>query len=304
MKYLSLLVFAMMVAQGYAQNIDQDKLLRMRDSLDNLLMISPTASAILVKKKELEIFSFNSFLSSSQFNDKQGNNSNLLGKSILFNSLLQLNYGLSRNRRFNVGLDVSYRAYRYDPDKNATLFSVFESNPDNVRSVAYVGPRVRIQPFNKLKNFTYQSYAWIPVAKSTRQASLGTSRVNWGNTFFYYRYFNNKIGLFAQANFTLAFPTDNSGENATTEFYMPLSLSLSFVATRKDIFFGSLSYSWVNYDFSKFTEGADSDFSQYGIGYQRIFSRRFFASINYTGTLFARNSGMYSGFNVGIRYLY
>lgn len=284
--------------------INNDRLLRMRDSLDYLLLANPTSSAILVKKREIELYSFNSFLSSSQFNDKQGNNSALPGKQLLFNSLFQVNYGLARNRRFNVGLDVSYRAYRYDLDKSASVFSLFESNPDNVRSVAYAGPRIRIQPFRKIKNFTYQSYIWIPVAKNSRQAALGSTKTNWGHTFFWYRYFNSNIGVFGQANFAFAFPGKNSEEGATTEFYLPLTASVSFVATRKDIFFGSLSYSWTNYDISNVIEGADSDFSQYSLGYQRVISRRFFVNVSYSGTIFSRNAGKWNGFNFGIRYLY
>ena len=289
---------------GYAQDINEDKLIQMRDSLDNLLMINPGASAILVKQREIELYSFNSFLSSSQFNDKQGNNSNLPGKYMLFNSLFQVNYGVSKSRRLNVGLDISYRAYGFSQDKNASVFSVLEGGETTVRSLAYVGPRIRVQPFRRINNFTYQTNLWIPVAKDTRQDDLGTSRLNWGHTFFYYKYFNRKIGIFGQANFTFAFPTANSGEGATTEFYIPLSVSLSFVPTPKNIFFGSLSYSWTNYDISKITEGADSDFSQFGIGYQRIITKYFFANISYNGTLFARNYGQWNGFNLGIRFLF
>jgi hypothetical protein len=128
--------------------------------------------------------------------------------------------------------------------------------------------------------------------------------MTWGNTFFYYRYFNRKIGLFAQANITLAFPTKTTGEDAPMEFYAPISVSLSYVASRKDIFFGSLGYSWISLDASHMTEGADSDYGQYGLGYQRIITKRFFANASYNGTLFARNFGVWSGFSLGIRYLY
>jgi len=288
----------------FAQEIDQEALLRRRDSLENLLMVNAGASAILVKRGEVELYSFNSLLSSSQFNDKQGNNSNLPGKYLLFNSLFQVNYGVSASRRFNVGLDISYRAYRYSPDKDDPLFSVFESGPTTVRSLAYGGPRIRWQPFRKLNNFTYQSHLWIPIANKSRQDDLGTSRINWGHTFFYYKYFSRKVGLFGQASFTFAFPTSSSGDNATTEYYMPLSVSLVFVPTPKNILYGSLTYSWTNYDLSKITEGADSDFSQFGIGYQRIISKYFFANISYYGTLFARNYGVWNGFNLGVRYVF
>lgn len=299
-------IFTIMLVAGasYAQQIDQEKLVRMRDSLDNLLMVNPTASAILVKHREVELYSFSSFLGSTRFNDKQGNNANFTGKQILFNSLLQANYGISKNRRANIGLDISYRAYRFDPDEQRSLFSVFENKPDNTRSLSYAGPRLRVQPFKRLYNFTYQSYLWFPIAQARQQAALGSDKINWGHTFFYYRYFNRKIGLFLQANVAFAFPGSNSAPDATTEFYMPLSLSLSYVVTRKDIFFGSLSYSWINNDSKNITEGADSDFIQGALGYQRIVTRRFFLNVNYNTTLSARNYGVWNSFNFGLRYLF
>ncbi|MBL0743858.1 hypothetical protein [Chryseolinea lacunae] len=291
-------------ANLHAQNIDQDKLLRMRDSLDNLLVINPSASAILVKRRELELYSYNSFLSSKQFNDKTGSNANLAGKQLLFNSLFQINYGASRNRRFNIGVDVNFRAYRYDIDKNSQVISLFKDNPGNERSVTYVGPRVRLQPFRRANNFTFQSYVWIPVAQKELQTSLGSNKVNWGNTLFFYKYFSPKLGIFTQLNFAFAFPSGNSETGSKTEFYLPASVSLSYVATRKDLLFATLSYSWTNTDVSHVTEGADSDFVQYGAGYQHLFSKHFFVNASYTGTLMARNYGMWSGVNVCVRYVF
>ena len=287
-----------------AQEIDQDKLLHMRDSLDNLLVINPTASAILVKKRELELYSFNSFLTSTQFNDKTGSNANLAGKALLFNSLFQINYGLFRNRRVNLGVDVNFRSYRYDIDKSSKVFSLFQNHDGNSTAVSYVGPRIRVQPFRRVHNFTYQSYVWLPVGPKETQVALGSSKVNWGNTFFFYKYFTDKLGFFSQLNFALAFPSANSESGAKTEFYLPVSVSLSYVVTRKDLLFGTLSYSWTNVDISKISEGADSDFVQYGLGYQHIFSRRFFANASYTGTLMARNYGKWSGANVCLRYVF
>jgi len=286
------------------QEIDQDRLLRMRDSLDRLLVINPTASAILVKQRELELYSFNSFLSSTQFNDKTGSNANLAGKQLLFNSLLQLNYGVSRNRRVNLGVDVNFRAYRFDIDKGSNVFSLFENNSANTSAVTYAGPRVRVQPFRRVNRFTYQSYVWLPVGPKENQVALGTDKVNWGNTFFYYKYFTDKLGFFSQLNFALAFPSANSPTSSKTQFYLPVSVSLAYVATRKDILFGTLSYSWTNLDVSKISEGADSDFVQYTLGYQHIFSKRFFFNASYTGTLMARNYGMWSGGNVCVRYVF
>lgn len=299
---LSVLIFSQQYA--VAQGIDQDKLIRMRDSLDNLLIVNPTTSAILVKQHELELYSFSSLLNNTTFNDKQGNSTNFDGKQILFNSTFQINYGVSRNKRINMGVDLNYRAYRYDANEGSPATSIFKNDAQNAGAFTYAGLRVRVQPFKRLYNFTYQSNIWLPVASAENQTSLNASKVNWGNTFFYYKYFQNKIGLFTQANFTIALPGANSEADAKTEMYIPLNATLSYVANRKNILFGSLSYSWITTDISKTFEGGDSDFAQFGIGYQRVFTRNFSLMLNYNGTIMSRNYGSWNGLNLGIRYLY
>ncbi len=298
----SVLIFFQQYA--VAQGIDQDKLIRMRDSLDNLLIVNPTTSAILVKQHELELYSFNSLLNNTKFNNKQRNSTNFDGKQILFNSTFQINYGVSRNKRINMGIDLNYRAYRYDANEGSPATSIFKNDAQNTGAFTYAGLRVRLQPFKRMYNFTYQSNIWLPVASAENQTSLNASKVNWGNTFFYYKYFQNKIGLFTQANFTIALPGANSEAHAKTEMYIPLNATLSYVANRKNILFGSLSYSWITTDISKTFEGGDSDFAQFSIGYQRVLTRNFFVMLNYTGTLMSRNYGTWNGLNIGIRYLY
>lgn len=299
---LSVLIFFQHYA--VAQGIDQDKLIRMRDSLDNLLIVNPTTSAILVKQHELELYSFSSLLNNTTFNDKQGNGTNFDGKQILFNSTFQINYGVSRNKRINMGVDLNYRAYRYDANEGSPATSIFKNDAQNAGAFTYAGLRVRLQPFKHVYNFTYQSNIWLPVASAENQTSLNASKVNWGNTFFYYKYFQNKIGLFTQANFTIALPGANSEADAKTEMYIPLNATLSYVANHKNILFGSLSYSWITTDISKTFEGGDSDFVQFGIGYQRVFTRNFSLMLNYNGTIMSRNYGSWNGLNLGIRYLY
>lgn len=305
-----LIFCALFVTEVSAQrnkSIDQKRLLKMRDNLDNLLIANKSGSAILVKQGEFEFYSFNSFLSSSKAFDKNGNNSNQHGKLIQFSSQFQFNFGVSKNRRVNIGGDVIYTSYRHDLTGTNSVFSILEKDPRNVSAFTYAGPRIRIQPFKRLYNFSYQSYFWFPLASQERSARLGSSKSNWGNTFFFYKYFNQKVGIFAQANFTLAFPSGNAEDNLQdeeknkTEFYLPLTVTTSYVASGKNIFFASLTYSRLNKDVSTVMEGADSDIVQYGVGYQRIFTKYLFANINYNGTIMARNYGSWQNITLGIR---
>ena len=277
----------------------------MRDDLDNLLVANRSGSAILVKQGEVELYSFNSFLNSEKSFDKNGKNANFHGKLIQFTSQFQVNVGLSKTRRVNVGADLIYSSYRQDITTSNSVFSIFNNDPQTVSAFTYAGLRLRLQPFKRLYNFSYQTYVWLPIANENRRRLLGSGKTNWGNTLFFYKYFNQKVGIFAQANFTMAFPSgssDDDDEENEIEFYLPVSLTTSFVASKKNIFFASISYGRINKDMSQVMEGADSDFVLYGVGYQRIFTKRFFANINYTGTLMARNYGSWENLTVGIRY--
>jgi hypothetical protein len=300
---LFILLVSLTAQTLYGQDINAEKLIRMRDSLDNLLMVNLSTSAILIKKGEVELFSFNNLISNSSFNDKQGNPTAFTGNQVLYNSILQINYGLSRNRRVNLGLDLNYRSYRYDPTGESSLGSVFGNDPLNTNGFTYAGLRLRWQPFKNLHGFNYQANVWFPTASAGLQQSLGSTRVNVGNTFFFYKYFNNKVGLFTQANATLAFPGVNTTTSDKVELYLPISGTLSYVLGRKNIFFGSLSYSWITLDLDKTTEGGDSDFVQTMVGYQRVVTRDFFFMINYSTTIASRNYGEWSGWGLGLRLL-
>ncbi|HCZ37179.1 MAG TPA: hypothetical protein DHV26_14755 [Cytophagales bacterium] len=300
-RLLLLCIFAVSVA-AKAQDIDANKLLRLRDSLDNVLVVNPSASAILAKHKEVEFFSFNSLSQNSQHFDKQGNAVSFSGKQILFNSLLQINYGLSRNRRVNVGIDLNYRAYRFSSDASESSLSVFDAS--GTQALTYAGVRLRVQPFKRHKTFNYQTNLWFPVANPDSQLALNTHKVNWGHTFFYYKYLNKRIGLFTQANLTIAIPGSNSSVEDKTELYVPVNVSLSYVVNPKNIFFTSGVYSWITTDISKTLEGGDSDFTQVAIGYQRVVTKKFFLMLNYNTTLTSRNYGKWSGLNAGLRLLY
>jgi hypothetical protein len=310
-KFLFVVVFVCSGTIGLAQrnnSIDQKRLLKMRDDLDNLLVANKSGSAILVKQGEIELYSFNSFLSCDEMHDKNGNNANLRGNLIQFSSQFQFNVGLSKTRRVNVGADLIYSSYRQDLSGRSSVFSIFKGDSRNVSAFTYAGPRIRVQPFRRLYNFSYQTYLWLPIASDARQRLLGSSKTNWGHSLFFYKYYNQKVGIFAQANFTFAFPLGREDDqddleevNDKTEFYLPVSFTTSYVASKKNIFFASLSYSRINKDVSTIMEGADSDFVQYGLGYQRIFTKKLFANINYSGTILARNYGSWENITLGIR---
>jgi hypothetical protein len=299
---LFILCLCLMSVASLAQDINANKLLRLRDSLDNILVVNPSASAILAKHKEVEFFSFSGLSQNSQHFDKQGNAVSFSGKQMLFNSLLQINYGLSKNRRVNIGIDLNYRAYRFSSDIGESSFSVFDAS--GTQALTYAGLRLRTQPFKRLKTFNYQTNLWFPIANPDAQLALSAHKVNWGHTFFFYKYLNTRVGLFTQANLTFAIPGSNSGVQEKTELYVPVNISLSYVVNPKNIFFTSGVYSWITTDISKTMEGGDSDFTQVVIGYQRVVTKKFFLMLNYNTTLTSRNYGKWSGLNAGLRLLY
>lgn len=301
MKFILSFVLALATVPLCVGQIDEGRLIRMRDSLDNLLIVNPTSSAILVEKGQVEFYSFNSLLISNRFNDRDGQNSNIPGSQLYFSNISQLNFGLSKLRRFNAGIDVCFSAYRYSLDKEQTYTAVFDDGA--VSALTYVGPRIRVQPFRNVRRFNIQVYSWIPVADAATQQALNTSRVVTGATFFYYKYILSKLAISLQANTSINIPGENSEESATPALNLPLSFAVSYAPSQKNIFFASGSYVRMNEDISTFMEGADSDYVMVGAGYQHIFFRTVFLNISYNTTLMARNYGTWSGLNAGIRVL-
>ncbi|MEJ1238058.1 hypothetical protein WBG78_08015 [Chryseolinea sp. T2] len=287
------------------RHLSDARLLKMLDSLDRLLVANTRASATLVKLGQVELYSSNSFQSTDFQFDKDGNSANYQGRAHIFNSFLQVNIGVSKKRRVNVGLEGMYRRYRYDFQGDKDMFSILQNDTTTLQNFTYAGARVRVQPFRQLYNFTWHSFLWAPLGSKDKQQQLRTTKYVWGNTLFWYKYFNPSVGIMANASGMVMMPSASTpAEDNDTEFLYNFGVTLSVIPIRKNILFGIVSYSRSNKDIGTLFEGADTDFLEVGGGYQRTFSKRFFANVSYTTVALAHNFSKWNQLNVGVRYLF
>ena len=172
--------------------IDQKRLLKMRDDLDNLLVANKAGSAILVKQGEVELYSFNSFLSCEKLYDKNGNNANLRGNLIQFSSQLQFNVGLSKTRWINVGADVIYTSYRQDLTGKSSVFSIFEGIRGMSALLPMLGHGVEYNRSGAYTTLVIRRISGFPLQAMHARGCWEAVRLTGEHSFFFYKYYNQK----------------------------------------------------------------------------------------------------------------
>jgi len=289
-------------------SLDDRRLAKVRDSLDRLIVITPRASASLVRLGQVELYSSSTVASADFMYDKQGNNANFSGRALGFNSFLQVNAGITKNRRINIGLEGLFQMFRQDYEGSDNMFSILNGDSTTINSFTYAGVRVRLQPLKRVFNFTWQSYLWLPIASVDKQKQLRTYKYNWGNTLYYYWYFTPDFGIIANAGGLALIPSsvtvDYLGEEEKkTEFLYNAGLTLSWIPIRKNILFGTVTYARSNKDIATLFEGADSDFLELRAGYQRTINKRFSFNVSYATIALAHNYSKWQQVNFGLRYV-
>ena len=222
-------------------------------------------------------------------------------RSSFFTSLTSAIYGVTD--RINVGFDARIRRVRYDQEGTASNFDVFASGGDFSRTtLATIGPKVRIAPFNKLPNFSVQSAFWIPVGDDLPGATEGNRFVDFDGPTWFTQVFNDfpigdNFSLFAEIDFNLE--DIGSKENGRiNRFSTPVTGIVSYFPTPKATLYGLASYA------PYWQENRDY-FYQLGAGAKYQFTRNFELELLYTAfdnQFLSSVDGNASTVNLGIRF--
>src|SRR6185437_6286184 len=125
---LLIIVILLIIAnKSVAQNEKPDKYQqlekkyeRLKDSVAHLYALVPAVSSIMVNNRQLEINFFNSMISAYKYRDENGDLTSINFRQTYFYNTIQLTYGVSKNARFNVGMDVNSVFGRIDQDVNSS----------------------------------------------------------------------------------------------------------------------------------------------------------------------------------------
>ena len=239
-------------------------------------------------------------------------------RETFFSSLFQFTYGSSKNARINLGFDLKPAS-----SGKATVDSRFSNvsrafkftNTDTTRvGLAYVGPRIKIQPFKSEANFTMQSSILVPTTPSSEGKSadangngalafLEWDRIQWWTQFFYVKSFK-KTQLFLEADLWYRI---GYKQKQATALDIPLTVIFSCFPSSKTTIYALGSHSVRNqYNPNNYGDAITSanNYTSAGLGFKYQITSKFNVELLYTNFLRGVNSGLGNTFNVGLRYVY
>ena len=232
--------------------------------------------------------------------------------------LLQVTYGITKNKRINVGLDISFRSSGRSNDSTisgvAPAFA-YKNAPDSRVGITSAGVRVKVQPFKNVADFSIQSTFSMPTIKhpegyytSNPSENLywaDWDRNTWWNQIFYTKTFGD-FQLFTEMDFLFRFRRD---ESQIGMLDLPASVFLSYFPTKRITVYAMTQH------VHRFTNDIDPDnpvvtdwvipmnYTASGIGFKYQVLSNLNLEILYTNFWRGRNSGLGNTFNFGIKFL-
>jgi hypothetical protein len=282
----------------------------------------------LLKKNQLEVQLYNNLYTQTAFRNDNREKVNLNERQNYFTGLINILYGASENRKWNVGLDINLRSVRIDNENSSPLKVLsFRKNDQNNRSgVSSLGPTIKFAPFKNPK-ISIKSSFLIPITTDneateriivdsqsvSRYPWFDWDRFTWWNQFFYDKNIGSKWQLFLEGDllFRFAKPAGSYADNNPKDDLLdtPISGFLSYFPSEKSTVYVMLQYS-PRFSFNKI-EGnqkvsefkVQGDYAQAGIGFKYQISRKIGLEVLYSNFFTSASQGAGNTFNFGIRYI-
>lgn len=263
----------------------------------------------LLRKGQFDFTLFNSLYTQTKY--RSGDGEVFEGnRESFYTSLIQVTYGVTKSKRFNIGLDINFKGNgRSSNDLLGSATDAFRfTNTDSTRvGITAVGPRIKWQPLKKVSNFTVQSTFTIPTIKSSEGASdlywADWNRYIWWNQFFFVKTFT-KFQLFTEADLWFRFQRNNE---QISHVDIPLSVIGSYFASNKLTFYALAQHNTrapLNFsgeptnDFISY-----SDYTSLGAGVKYNLKSNLTLELLYTNFVRGNNSGLGNSINLGIKWV-
>jgi hypothetical protein len=240
-------------------------------------------------------------------------------RSTFMTHLLQVTYGITKNKRINVGLDVSFRSSGRSTDSTisgvAPAFS-YKNSPNSRVGVTSIGARIKVQPFKNVADFSIQSTFSIPTIKNPEGLYVGNDdpqnlfwadwdRNTWWNQIFYTKTYGD-FQIFAEMDFLFRF---RRNEAQIGMLDLPASIFVSYFPTKRITLYAMTQH------VHRFTNDIDPDnpivtdwvipmnYTASGVGFKYQVLPNLNLEFLYTNFWRGRNSGLGNTFNFGIKFL-
>lgn len=217
---------------SFAQQDTRLQTVELPDSNIRDYVVSPSLSATLIGKGQIEVNAFNT-LSSQKIDirniDFQGDTSFTQSHISRLEHSLQLQYGFSLNNRINAGIDIYASHVRGDSDLEGSVWRVLgnkEGTGMSNHGISGMGPRIRWMPFKSLPEFSVQTSAVFGLGDWDTRKAFGRERTQLLAQFVFYQRFIERLYLFASVDASIFLR--NKEVNNKTSFNFPLFLFGSY----------------------------------------------------------------------------
>lgn len=268
-----------------------------QDDSNNIQSLTP---AVLLKKGRLEVKTFNNIYSKRSNFDGGGNRIDAPVRSTFLASVNSVMYG--KTDKLNYGMEFWIRSRR-DGSRESSPFSIlrFETSTESRTELAYLGPKLKFQPFSQWPNFSVQTTLLFPFAldldgsDNPERIYVDDDRTLWVNQFFLDHRLNDRIRLFFEASTWISF--DREGDFGRNKVELPFKGFLSYFASKRwTIYYSQEFWPRVNENF------IDGFFIASGVGSKyQVLPGFLEIELLYSKFLWGKNSGAGSTYNVGIR---
>lgn len=276
--------------------------------VSNVQLFTPS---VLLGAGQVDAKIFNNIYTQTAFRNADREKVELGERQTFYTGTIQINYGISKSRRINLGFEANINSVRYDSDTSSSPFLILGGDDETEifsRTVlGSIGPRIRLQPFVKLPKFSLTSTLQIPLHQDLESPRfLAHNRTIWWTQFFYDKSFG-KFQLFSEVDFQLYFPTKNPSFTQDAFFRTPATIFFSYFPGTRTTLNVNIQYSPAfvglpGNDRGK-SLGYDRDFAQAGIGAKYQLTPEINLEVIYTNFFTSRNEGAGQTFNLGFVFI-
>ncbi|NVK64064.1 MAG: DUF547 domain-containing protein [Flavobacteriales bacterium] len=239
-------------------------------------------------------------------------------RSTFMTHLFQFTYGITKNKRVNIGFDVSFRSSGNSNDSTfagiSPAFS-YQNSPESRVGITSAGIRVKVQPFKQVADFSIQSTFSIPTIKHPEGLYTANSEENlfwadwdrytWWNQFFYSKTWGD-FQLFTEFDLWFRFKRN---ESQIGMLDLPVSAFISYFPTKKITFYAMTQH------VHRYTNNIEPNnpnitdwvvpmnYTASGVGFKYQILSNLNLELLYTNFWRGRNSGLGNTFNLGIKFL-
>ena len=281
-------------------------------AISNILAYSPSK---LMAKGQWDLRTFNNLYTQTRSSDADGDISKGDPRQTYFTSTFEFITGVSKNAQFNAGVILNVKSNR---GNNENPFNVFKFKNEEVNGSAIsraglssIGFSLKVSPFKKITNFSFQSTFFMPVFEDKSNAFyLDKRSYVWETRFFYdYSFGQDKYQVFAEIDIAYNFgglsseasQDENAGERfANNSFGVPVSLFFSYFPSNKfTAYISGQRYQL----FSTREDGFTQEYVSAGMGIKYQLTDKLNLELNSTRFLIGKNSGLGETYNLGLRYI-